>query len=74
MKGKRIILSEELLSSLLKMLHLENKYLELECRKIALRAILKKKDVDEIRIVIASTLLLEMRHFTTLSVGFLSLG
>ena len=32
-KEKRIILFEELLSSLLKMPYLENKYLELECRK-----------------------------------------
>ena len=32
-KDKRIILSEELLSSLLQMPHFGNKYLELECKK-----------------------------------------
>ena len=61
MKGKGIILSKELLNSLLKIPHLENKYLKLECRKTTLRAILKKKDIDEIKTVIASTLSLEMR-------------
>ena len=63
MKDKRIILFEELLSSLLKLPHLGNKYLELECRKTALRIILQKEDVDEIEIVIASTLSLKMRLF-----------
>ena len=42
-KGKRIILFEELLSSLLQMPHFGNKYLELECRKTVLRSIYEKR-------------------------------
>ena len=44
MKEKRIIIFEENLGSLLQMPHTENKFLELECRKIALRTILKRDD------------------------------
>ena len=61
MKDKRKILSEELLSSLFQMPHLKNKYLELECRKTALRSIFEKEDVNEVRTVIASILSLEIR-------------
>ena len=42
-KGKRIILSEKLLSSLLQMSHFGIKYLELECRKTMLRSIYEKR-------------------------------
>ena len=60
-KGKRIILSEEILSSLLQMPHLGNKYLELECRKIVVQTIMKKNDVNIVGTIIASSLSLEMR-------------
>ena len=61
MKEKRIILCEEILSSLLQMPYFGNIYLELECRKTVLRLILEKEDVNVIGTVVASTLSLEMR-------------
>ena len=61
-KGKRIIISEEKLGNLLQMLTEDKKYLELNCRSSALRAILERNDIDEIGIVTASSLSLEIRR------------
>ena len=60
-KGKGIILSKELLSSLLQMLHIKNKYLELDCRKITIQTIMERDDVNLVGTIIASSLSMEMR-------------
>ena len=60
-KKKRIIISEEKLENLPQMPREGHKYLELNCKSSALRAILERNDVDEIDIVIVSSLSLEMR-------------
>ena len=60
-KGKRIIIFEESLSSLLHMPHNENKFLKLECRKIALQTIIERDDVNIIGTIVASSLSLKMR-------------
>ena len=60
-KEKRIIISEVSLSSLLHMPHIGNKFLELECRKIALQTIIKRDDVNIIGTILVSSLSLEMR-------------
>ena len=58
-KGKRIILSEELLSSLFRMPHNESKYLELEDKSQALEAI--RGTYNSKGNIVASSLSLEMR-------------
>ena len=60
-KEKRIILSEELLSSLLQMPHTKNKYLELDYRKTAIQTIMEKDDANLVGTIIASSLSLEIR-------------
>ena len=60
-KEKRIIISKESLSSFLHMPHTGNKFLKLECRKIALQTIMKKDDVNIIGTIVASSLSLKMR-------------
>ena len=58
-RGKKIILSEELISSLFKMPHIGSKFLELEDKLRALEAI--KGSYSEKGTIIVSTLSLEMR-------------
>ena len=58
-KGKRIILSEELLSSLFRMPHIGNKYLELDDKPQALEAI--RGTYNSKGNIVASSLSLEMR-------------
>ena len=58
-KGKRIVISEELISSLFHMPHNGSKFLELEDKARALEAI--KGSYSAKGNIIASTLLLEMR-------------
>ena len=60
-KGKRIIITEESLGSLLQMPIEGNKYLELDCRTSALRTIFERDNIDEIESVTTSSLSLEMR-------------
>ena len=60
-KRKRIIVTEEILKNLLKMPIEGCKYLVLNGRPKVLKTILKRNDVDEIDIVKASSLSLEMR-------------
>ena len=64
-KEKRIILSEELLSSLLQMAHAKNKYLDLDCRQIAIQIIMERDDVNLVGTIITSSLSLEMRLLHT---------
>ena len=54
-KGKRIIISEESLGSLLQMPTEGNKFLQLECRSSDLRTIIERDDVDEIGVVTANS-------------------
>ena len=58
-KGEKVIISKESLNSLLHMPHTENKFLKLECRKIALRTILERDHKKGN--VVTSSLSLEMR-------------
>ena len=60
-KGKRIIISEASLDSLLEMPIEGYKYLVLKDKMKALRIVLERDDVDENEIVKASSLSLEMR-------------
>ena len=41
--------------------HTKNKYLELECRKIAIQTIMERDDVNPVGTIIASSLSLKMR-------------
>ena len=60
-KRKRIIFFEEILSSLLQMPYIGNKYLELECRKTTVQTIMERDDVNIVGTIILSSLSLEMR-------------
>ena len=60
-KGKRIIITEESLGSLLQMPTVGNKYLKLNYRSSALRTVFERKNTEEIGSVTISSLSLEMR-------------
>ena len=60
-KEKKIIVIEEILENLLQMLVEGCKYLVLNDKPKALRRILERNDIDEIGVVKASSLSLEMR-------------